>query len=920
MTENEFKFNYCIPRQYEKDGKTMYSLLKSGEKMEIDTLENICKLVDDKRPKEGQPWCQMFNNGYRNTNENLNWKDWNGFTFSDIDSKHYYNHEKQFDPMKILNAIKEAAPYLYQYNYYAVYITGSGKGFRILWYWDCEKTKDNFLKCCLLTEQYTRDLFYSFGEQGKAIIDYEYKGFRVLDKCSKSIMQGMYVSGAKIFYSEFAGCQGYGSCVIDDIDISDLYKTSNITSWSGNVNQSDYIKFIKRNEINKDDIKYFPHHLRRCIYEALIVLFKDKDKVDEEWKYISNLIPETDGNGGGHSHKFYEEEPDKNRWFERFNDKERHSLTWLNDFGYSYTDDTSYNYLDYFKKSWQKHCSHKVYTICCDIWIKANVDLLLNYNDKNITKELDKCGVLGDYNSFLEELKKETSVKGIFSDFIDNLCTSITDDMKVFKYEEAIDNFRGSYYKEKWTQEEFKYLCSGYSVPNDIITYLMYADFYYRDENNVPLVKYNVLEDQVDTYGFWPENKKDQWHVLKFNDEYTDWKNHDKFCNKMSRNDMIYGITKYVSNYHCYNPIKDYLNSLDLNIANEDILETWAIRLFKAEDTDLTRTISKNFFIAAVKKIFVDDPTKFVFQHILFLKGKTGCGKTNFLTKMFTINGQSYTLQKINPDDPDNIIGPLVAKNWCIQFGEGGKLKKADVDTQKEFVDRINLGMKYQKKYENEQTTVYPRVVCVRTTNSDDLFNDVSINEGDRRNWLIICNNEANSGSDPALKKQMDDMKDIIWATAYKIYLENPDIDLELDDNLFKELGKMQEDYKLVKNDEIKEIYENIFGRKYLTNDKSHIQNENIFMNMLEFDDNVLTDIAEDVRYKAASNYKQKNFIYRIPGSWLNNYIRKRYDGRFWTLLRKYMTEQGWVYKNAGYNNKIMKCWCYDGPLGLLAD
>lgn len=918
--ENNFKFNYCIPREYEKDGKKQYSLVKSGETMGVDTLENICKLVDDKRPKDGQPWCQMFNNGYRNTNENLSWKDWNGFTFSDIDSKHYYIHKKQFDPMKILNAIKEVAPYEYQYNYYAVYITGSGKGFRILWYWNCDRTKENFLKCCMLTEQYTRDLFYRFGEQGKEIIDYEYKGFRVLDRCSKSIMQGMYVSGAKIFYSEFIGCQGYGSCVIDDIDISDLYKTNDITSWSGKGTQSDYIKYIKRTDINKESIKYYPHHLRRCIYEAFIVLFKDKEKVDEEWKYIANLIPESDNNGGGHPHKFYEDEPDKNRWFERFNEKEKHSLSWLKDFGYVYNDDTSYKYLEEFKKSWQKYCSNKLYDICCDIWIKANVDIDLSIHDKNVIDDIDDMGMKEDYIKFLNELKEKTALKGIFSEYIDDLCISITEDMKRFKFEESIDDIRSNYYKERWKESEFKYLCGSYKIPKDIITYVMYADFHYRDENNIPQVKYNVLEDQIDTYGYWPENNQIQWHVMKFNNEYVDWRNHDKFHYQASRNDMMFAINRYVVDNYLYHPIKDYLNSLDLSIANEDVLETWAIKLFKAEDTELTRTISKNFFIAAVKKIFVDDPTKFVFQHILFLKGATGCGKTHFLVKMFTIDGHSYILNKINPDDPDNIVGPLVAKNWLIQFGEGGKLKKADVDTQKEFVDRINLGMKYQKKYENEQTTVYPRIVCVRTTNNDDLFNDVSINEGDRRNWLIVCNNEANAGSNPELKKQMDDIKDIIWATAYKLYLDNPDMDLELNDNMFKELGKMQEDYKLVKNDEIKEIYENIFGRKYLTNDKSHIQNEKLFMDMLEFDDNVLGDIAEDPRYKVAGGYKQKNCIYKIPGTWLNNYIRKKYDGRFWTLLKKYMIDQSWVYKNAGYNNKVMKCWCYDGPLGLFAD
>lgn len=916
MFMNKFIFNYCIPRQYTgSDGKDNFSIVKGGEKMELGGLSEIQKLADDTKPKMANPWLQVFNNGYRNTNSNMDWSAWNGFTFSDIDSKHYYKLKKQFDPMKVLNAIKEVAPYVYQYNYYCVYITGSGLGFRILWYWNCDRTKDNFLKCSLLTEQYTRDLFYRFGQQGKDIIDFEQNGHRVLDKCSKSVLQGMYISGAKIFYSEFIGCNGYGSCVIDDIDISDLYKTNNITSWSGDGKHSDYVKFVDKVNIDTNKIKYYPHQLRRCIYESLIVLFKDKDKVDEEWKYIAKLIPETDGVGGGHSHKFYEEEPGKNRWFELFNLNEKHSIHWLDDFGYKYSDNTQYVYISQFRHSWRNYCWRTVRDICYNIWLKDNIGLEYDIYDKQIETKIIKTGNLKSWNLYKDNFVKNTG-NSIFSEYIDDIVNNISEDLKYLKYDEKITKLRDEYYKERWRKEEFKHLCLGYEIPADIVTYKMYADFYYRDENNIPIIKYNVLEDQIDVYGYWPETGKFQYHVFKYNDEYTHWKNNENFSNKAVKTDLVSAINKYVTRNHDYNPIKDYFNSLDLNKADEDVLETWAIKLFKAEDNKLTRTISKNFFIAAVKKIFVDDPTLFVFQHILFLKGKTGCGKTNFLTQMFNINGHSYTMQKVNPDDPDNIIGPLIAKNWCIQFGEEGKLKKADVNTQKEFVDRINLAMKYQKKYENEQTTIYPRVVCVKTTNDDDLFNDVSIAEGDRRNWLIVCNNEANSGSSPEMRRQIEEMKDIIWTTAYKLYLDNPNMDLELDDDLFKELGKMQEYYKLVKNDDIKEIYDDIFGRNYLTNDKGFIQNEELFNLMLKTDDTVLANIADDPKYMASCSYKQIRGITKIPGTWLINYIRKKYDRRYWTLLRKYMVEHGWEYKSCRYNKIVKKCW--DGDLATL--
>ena len=881
----EIKFNYCIPREYiNNNNETCYSLAMGGEQMNVETLTNIQKYADITKPKCAQPWLQVFDNGRRVTNDNINWSEWNGITFSDVDTKLFYKHKQQFDVKRLLNIIHENIKYKYNYNYYCCYISPGGLSYRILYYWNCERTEENFMKCALLTEQYTRDLFYSFGTQGKEIIDFTYGKSKVLDSCSKSSKQGLYLSNNKIMFSEFTDDKMFGSCDIEDINIEQLYKL-NIKKNLGGDKQIQNVKFNNKIGVDVNNVNYYPHHYRRCIYEALMVLFnKDKNKVNEEWEYIARMIPESDGDGGGHSTEFYINEPEKNKWFDRFNDNVNHSLHWLEPFGYKFEDKSEYIYFDQFRKSWKHH-----------IKLKAITDYI---EENNL--------LAGDFT------KKEYEIA--FEDLLNDLMKTFSIFDKELNGLKNIDEYRNEYYKTRFDRQDFKYLCNGYQIAKDVVTYKMYADFYYRDEHNLPIIKYNILEDDILTYGYWPETDKMQYHTLKFNDEYTHWKNNDEFSNKAVKSDMRDAISKYVPRWFTYHSIKDYLYGLDLSTANEELLETWAIRYFNADDNAAVREISKKFFIAAVKKMLVEDPTTFVFQHMLFLQGPTGCGKTFFLVNMFTIDGHSYILNKIDPNANDKDIGPMIAKNWLIQFGESENLQKITVNAQKEFVDRINLGMKYQKKFENEQTTVYPRVVVCRTSNDETLFNDISISEGDRRNWLIVCNCDAMS-CDDKLKNIIKKERDILWATAMKLYIDDPEQDLELSNNAFVILAEIQENFKMIKNEEINEIYNEIFDRNYITNSKKEIQDEFIFCKMLERSDSVLNGTSQDDEFflnsikDSANLYNELNKIDTVPGKWLKNFIMKKYGISTWKLFRKYLIKIGFEYKNIRYGDNVVKSW-----------
>lgn len=881
----EIKFNYCIPREY-KDKETneiKYAICRGNEKMNIATLNEIQKYADSNKPKNAQPWIQNFTNGYRVVTESIDYNDWNGVTFSDVDSKYFYKYCKPFDVEKLLNAIYEAGQYIYNGNFYAVHLTNSKQGYRIFWYWDCKRTEDNFKKCCILSEKYTKEMFYGFGEQGKQIIDFNYNGHKVLDHCSNSIMQGSYVTVNKIYYSEFTDSEQYGKCELEDIKIEQLYKINNIQYKSKELP----VEYKGKEIVSKENLRYYPHSHRRCIYEALIRLFKDKEKVDKEWEYVANLLPETDDINAGHPTKFYINEPNRNKWYELYfkNKNVVHRIDWLIPFGYKYNDPNEYIYINQFKKSWKKHCIKKLN----DLYIEEN-------KNKDLSKKSD---IEDNIKDIIENIDEEAKYD-VFNSWWN---TNIKD-------QKTLEDIRNNYYKNQWNNKDFIYLTNGYKIPDDIVTYKMYADLYYRNSDNETLLKYDVLEDEVKTYGYWTETNKIQWHPFKYNDELTHWKNNDTFSNKASKNDLTYAVNKYAARWYNYHSIKEYFYSLDLSKIDEDLLETWAIRYFNCDDTKLTREICKKYLIAAVKKIFVNEPSSFVFQHMLFLQGATGCGKTFFLNNMFTINNHSYILNKIDPNGKDNEIGPLIAKNWMIQFGESENLKKVSVNAAKEFVDRINMGMKYQKKYENEQTTVYPRIVMCRTSNDDVLFNDISISDGDRRNWLLVCKTGINA-CDENLRNQMKQDKDILWATAYKLYLDNPGMDLELSNETFSELANLQEQFKLIKTDDIKEIYDEIFERLYLTNSKGEIEDYYSFYEMLKRND---TALERHPNYTSGffddNIFTQEKHITRIPARWIADYVKSKYGSNTMTLLKKMMINNGWTNKTAGYLKGTLKCWC----------
>lgn len=883
----EIKFSYAIPRKYEtEEGEVRYALPKGGAKMDVGTLNEVRALVRQDMDKAGCPWMQIYSNGYRVTNDNENPAEWNGVTMVDFDSKHFYRNVRKFDVDKLKKAFADVASTAYPYynNFYAIYKSYSNEGYRILFYWDCERTADNFKKCAILSEKYTKEICYMIGNDAKTIVDYKNGKEKTIDDCAKSSKQGIYVTLDEPVYSIMMDKSFFGECDIDDVQIRDTYKMAAIKKISSP--QHDEVLNVTINDVDKDKIQYFPHVNRWCIYDALIVVYKDKVNVDEQWKRIADLIPEENG----HTHSFYQKEPDRNKWYERFNDKVYHNISWLEIFGYDVEVADEYVFSRRFERNWQSYCLNKVITA-------FNNDAIEEIKATSKTDKQTKAAIEELYKDFIEQHPDIDVFDTLFDDI------------------EDIETIRKEYYKQVWNPNEISKLIGNYTLGEDVDTYKMYADLVYRDNRMHSTVRYDCLEDTIEKYGFDKSTREyNKWVPINIDNEYADWCNYNKFTNKAIKQKMKDAIYQFIPMNHGYHIIRDYFNSIKDIEPNTELLETMFIRYQGIEDTQLNRLMTRNWMIAAVKKQLTDNPKDFTFPHILFLQGATGCGKTYMLTHLFNISGRSFILNKIDPNADDGKIGPMVEKNWLIQFGESENLKKVSVNAAKEFVDRINMGFKYQKKYENEQTTVYPRVVVCRTSNDDVLFNDISINDGgDRRNWLIVCNKPANSWNAEVEGKAFDSEIDILWSTAYHLYMENTDANLELPYELSKELADKQEDYKLVKNVDIEEVYSTIFDREYLINSKGQFESEKMFNIEVDNPGTLLVPAIDKqlgIDVKSFASGYQLSKLNRIPVSWLSNYVKNKYGINYMKLLKVFLENKGWENKPAGYGPSTMKCWC----------
>ena len=256
----------------------------------------------------------------------------------------------------------------------------------------------------------------------------------------------------------------------------------------------------------------------------------------------------------------------------------------------------------------------------------------------------------------------------------------------------------------------------------------------------------------------------------------------DVYTLKISYKDLVAKLLYPLTKERGFNPVKDFIRSEEWD--GQKRAETLLIDYLGAEDTELTRAITRKWLTAAVARVF-NPGCKF--DYVLTLQGPQGIGKSLLLT---TIAGEWYNGNfsfSANSKEQREIL----ADSWIVENGELAGMKKADVESAKAFIS--NVEDKYRRPY-GAMVEHFPRHCVIAATTNEDYF--LRSTTGDRRWWIVAVQGKGELGS------WLNDLKanvGQIWAEVYTYYQAGEKLYLPAE--LEQQARELQERYNVAEGD-----------------------------------------------------------------------------------------------------------------------
>jgi len=285
-----------------------------------------------------------------------------------------------------------------------------------------------------------------------------------------------------------------------------------------------------------------------------------------------------------------------------------------------------------------------------------------------------------------------------------------------------------------------------------------------RHDEALQHIAFNCHRDGIDAKGGLP------WEQLK-----DGWNDSDNAALKvyLSNTYGLYSPTKTkdavlaVAAEKAYHPIKEYLEELPAWDGTPRV-ETLFINYFGAADTTYTRAVSRKSMVAAVARIY-QPGTKF--DSVPILNGPQGIGKSTFFAKLA---GEWFSDSLTLTDMRDKAGPEKLQGYWILELGELAGMRKADVETVKSFISRVDD--KYRASY-GVSVESHPRqCVIVGSTNAESGFlRDIT---GNRRFWPIPVSGSSRKKAWQITKDEVAQ----IWAETLVLYRRGEKLYLEGED------------------------------------------------------------------------------------------------------------------------------------------
>ncbi len=222
---------------------------------------------------------------------------------------------------------------------------------------------------------------------------------------------------------------------------------------------------------------------------------------------------------------------------------------------------------------------------------------------------------------------------------------------------------------------------------------------------------------------------------------------------------MIAEAVATISYENKFHPVRDYLNALKWDGVPR--ISTWLKRHLNASAPEpYLSAVSRKVMVAMVARVM--EPGR-KFDQVLILEGGQGKGKSTAVRHL--AGDKWFSDAHINIKDKDAVLS--LQAHWIIELGELSGMRKADVDSLKEFISRTTdkIRVPYGKLPED-----FPRqCVFIGTTNNDEFLKDET---GNRRYWPVSVG-EYDFKSILKERDQLFAEAKLEWELGEPLYLED---------------------------------------------------------------------------------------------------------------------------------------------------
>lgn len=245
----------------------------------------------------------------------------------------------------------------------------------------------------------------------------------------------------------------------------------------------------------------------------------------------------------------------------------------------------------------------------------------------------------------------------------------------------------------------------------------------------------------------------------------------------ISGKDKIKDALDMVVTRHRRHPIREYFDSLKWD--GTPRLEHLIIDYVGAEDTELTRAITRIHFTAAVARVMTPGCK---YDYCLILAGPQGVGKSSLIRIM---GGKYYKDGITSMEGKEG--GEQVQGSHLIEIGELDGMRRSELTAVKQFI--TNQTDEFRPAYGTRKEKIPRQCVFFGTTNEQFFLKD---DTGNRRFPVIAIEPKYRKHGENWFS-DLESIRDQMWAEAVEYWRRGEK--LCLPKNLDAEMSKRQEDY-----------------------------------------------------------------------------------------------------------------------------